>query len=98
MFKVGDRVRIVGATFDHHRSYIGKQATIVRGYGNHNGSPLMGYGIDVDGFAPPMFFEYWVALPEHLAPLINPDELAWIAFRDLHLKPDPALILAKEAA
>lgn len=99
-FKVGDRVRIVCPKSIH----CGWEGTVWDISYNvifaHGGRANIGFNVDVDGYGR---YDHKSAYPicyeaHDLEPVVNPDELAWIAFRDLHLKPDPALILAKEAA
>ena len=96
-FKVGDRVRIVGAHFQENRLHIGKEATVVKPYDDYPMCLEAGYGICIDGAPTPFGFKFWVASPQHLEPIVNPDETAWTEFKR-YLQPDPAVILAKEPA
>jgi len=101
-FKVGDRVWITRRV----SSLFGREGTIwaaspwqpkdngVTECGYKVGD--MAYSVDVDGLGT-HFKNYEIAFSDYdLIPLVNPDELAWQAFKTQHLTPDP--ILAKEVA
>ena len=88
-FKVGQRVRIVGAT--KHPHMIGRQAIVTRGL---EIDPLSQYNresyeIEVPGHPHPIHGR-WNALPEHLAPLTDPKADAFIE-RVKSWKPEPVM-------
>lgn len=85
--KGGQRVRIINSV--NNPSHVGCEATVICPIG-------YGYVIRIDGIPSNHYSGEWMALESNLAPLVNPDEEAWTAFKKLHLTPDPALILAKE--
>ena len=96
-FKIGDRVRIVGSHFKQNSIAVGKEGIVVGPFDKYPSSPVPGYKVNIVGYTHPLYGA-WVVEPENMRPLINPDEQAWEAFKSLHLKPDPALILAKVTA
>jgi len=88
-FKVGQRVRVVKSKFSYPEC-VGCEGTIVA-------LQFGGYRLNVDGHKTTSGAPFY-ADEDQLEPLVNPDELAWQAFKSQHLTPDPALILAKEVA
>lgn len=97
-FKIGDRVRIVCADSiadGREGVVVGRPINSVS-IGSASGKMIpkgVRYPVSPDGIGEILFIP-----PSGLRPLINPDETAWLAFKSLHLKPDPSLILAKEPA
>lgn len=100
-FKVGDRVRIIGPEDCLH---LGKQGCIWH-IGNNNWHPreisagtpanALAYSVWIDGIGIGDSDGTEFAFEAHeLAPLVNPDEEAWLEFKKL-LQPNPS-ILAKE--
>ena len=100
-FKIGDRVRIVcphsvahgdtGTIFD--TSTRRSTATVTKAIL----PAAFRYGVEADNNSPPSGRRCFYYLPEELRPIVNPDETAWTEFKR-YLQPDPAVILAKEAA
>lgn len=84
-FKVGDRVRLVRDNGGSHYGYkVGMEGTVDVGYGLILclGGPKFGYGVTFDNH--PL---HAGCDPDEIAPLVNPDELAWQTCRTLMLTP-----------
>lgn len=92
-FFVGQRVKVVRTDNPFLKRLVGKECTVITRHEPRFGEDRwVVEPIDhtSDLWEDPIFVE------SHLAPLVNPDELAWQAFKTQHLTPDP--ILAKEVA